>query len=787
VAAQVSSLLEELNREGRLFDLDKARRRLRLGYPTWLILDDLVKEEVVGVLSRASGLSVLGERLTGELLDADYAGAIGIRLLKARRWVPLVNGQFAIADPFATLPDESIAGSHNLCIAPAREIDAVLGAAFPVGEARTKDVRRLGRLLVDARQISEETLAFALDEQERSGGRLGEILLAHGAVDAQTLTNFLADKLSLPILQPGEKPEPLLSAYQARIWRAVALSSSSGEITSRRAEVPVAFSDPSPAALEAIQNQLNCLVQPKLTDEETLNRLLAEVYAEQDIEDVTSSLLRHRPHFSAYRNKLSQAQLLLGVVLTLTLLSSGIAVDILFPAVVAVAVATSLYISAIIFRLYASWIGWTHESTLRPSPEDLRNLKERELPVYTVLLPVYGEKPSTLRELFRALSNLSYPRHKLAGLLLVEADDHRTQEAIEVVGKPRWLKVVDVPPEVSNASPESWYLGETTEQVSRPGWLKTLLVPPGRPRTKPRAMIYGLLYARGKLLTVYDAEDQPDPYQLKKAVWAFKHLNDESIACLQAKLNYYNPRQNLLTRWFTLEYSAWFDMFLPGLHQAKAPIPLGGTSNHFRSDVLQEALSWDPYNVTEDADLGLRLARMGKRTVTLESTTYEEANSGLKNWIRQRSRWIKGYMQTFLVHTRHPVTLYKEIGFRSSLAFLATVGGLIFTVLASPIFWAILILWILTQPGWVPELFPGLIYYMALASLFLGNFFFVFLGLIGAVGRGYDDLTPHALMMPVYWFLMSVAGYLALYELISRPSYWQKTEHGLHLQGEEAT
>jgi cellulose synthase/poly-beta-1,6-N-acetylglucosamine synthase-like glycosyltransferase len=173
---------------------------------------------------------------------------------------------------------------------------------------------------------------------------------------------------------------------------------------------------------------------------------------------------------------------------------------------------------------------------------------------------------------------------------------------------------------------------------------------------------------------------------------------------------------------------------------------------------------------------------MGKRTMTLESTTYEEANSRLKNWIRQRSRWIKGYMQTFLVHTRHPLALYREIGLKGILYFLATVGGLIFTVLASPVFWAVLILWILAQPGWVPSLFPGPIYYMALASFFFGNFFFIFLGLIGAMGRGYDDLTPHALLVPFYWLLMSVAGYIALFELIVRPYYWQKTEHGLHLE-----
>jgi glycosyltransferase XagB len=197
--------------------------------------------------------------------------------------------------------------------------------------------------------------------------------------------------------------------------------------------------------------------------------------------------------------------------------------------------------------------------------------------------------------------------------------------------------------------------------------------------------------------------------------------------------------------------------------------------------VLKEALSWDPYNVTEDADLGLRFARMGKRTMTLESTTYEEANSNLKNWIRQRSRWIKGYMQTFLVHTRHPLVLYREIGLKNCLTFLATVGGLIFTVLLSPIFWVILLLWILAQPSWVPHLFPGPVYYMALISLFIGNFFFVFLCLVGAVGRGLDDLTPHALLIPFYWMLMSLAGYIALLELIVKPYYWQKTEHGLHL------
>jgi cellulose synthase/poly-beta-1,6-N-acetylglucosamine synthase-like glycosyltransferase len=219
----------------------------------------------------------------------------------------------------------------------------------------------------------------------------------------------------------------------------------------------------------------------------------------------------------------------------------------------------------------------------------------------------------------------------------------------------------------------------------------------------------------------------------------------------------------------------------------RAPIPLGGTSNHFKLHVLKQVMSWDPYNVTEDADLGLRFTRNGYRTQMLESTTLEEANSNFKNWIRQRSRWIKGYMQTFLVHTRDPIQLYRELGLINTMHFLATVGGLIYTVLISPLFWSLLVVWLLFQPGWIPELVPGPVYYLAMVSLVFGNFLFVFLALIGAVGRGQDDLSPYTLIFPVYWMMMSIAAYMGLYELIRKPHYWQKTEHGLHVKVTKAT
>jgi glycosyltransferase XagB len=568
-------------------------------------------------------------------------------------------------------------------------------------------------------------------------------------LEARNLTPALAANLGVPTLGAGDRPLPLLPTEVARKRRAVALTEME---TGKGRSLPVAFADPTPENTEAVRKLLRRPIRPKLADEDTISMFLTELYGEEDVKEVVAALARENPELSAEQNRLSLPQaVVLGIVVFLLII--GLIFIPLLTAVAAVGVGTLLYVLYAVFRMYATWLGWKAEEAFRPSLEDLDSLDERELPIYTILLPVYGEKLQTLRVLIEALSDLEYPKHKLDGLLLVEEDDDETQEAIREVGRPPWLKV--------------------------------LYVPAGGPRTKPKAMSYGLLYAKGGMLTIYDAEDKPEPYQLREAIWLFRKLDDPDVACLQAKLNYYNPRQNLLTRWFTLEYSAWFDMFLPGLHQMGGPIPLGGTSTHFKTDALMGTMNWDPYNVTEDADLGLRLFRAGKKTAILHSTTYEEANSQLGNWVRQRSRWIKGYMQTFFVHIRHPWTLYKEIGLKNCLIFVATIGGLIFTVFASPIFWFLTLLWIIAQPGFIESLFPGPVYYPALASLFIGNFFFVFLGLMGAVEKGTDDLAPHTLLFPVYWFLMSVAAYRALYEFIFHTHHWYKTEHGLHFEEKE--
>jgi cellulose synthase/poly-beta-1,6-N-acetylglucosamine synthase-like glycosyltransferase len=283
---------------------------------------------------------------------------------------------------------------------------------------------------------------------------------------------------------------------------------------------------------------------------------------------------------------------------------------------------------------------------------------------------------------------------------------------------------------------------------------------------------------------IYDAEDRPDPQQLKRAVLMFRSI-DESIVCIQARLNFFNQHTNWLTRWFSIEYSLLFDLLLPGLDSRRDPIPLGGTSNHLKTAALLEVGAWDPFNVTEDADLGIRLHQAGYRTTMMDSTTYEEANTQIGSWVRQRSRWIKGYLQTWLVYMRNPFRTLGGIGLKGFISFSLLIGGT-FIFLINPFFWFLTTLFALTQAGFIQELFPGWMYFLAAALLFIGNFVFVYLGLVAAVRRGDDNLAVYALFLPFYWTLMSVAAWKGFAQLITNPFYWEKTEHGVDVGGQTA-
>jgi cellulose synthase/poly-beta-1,6-N-acetylglucosamine synthase-like glycosyltransferase len=400
--------------------------------------------------------------------------------------------------------------------------------------------------------------------------------------------------------------------------------------------------------------------------------------------------------------------------------------------------------------------------TFRNTPEEhisddiVYALKEADWPLYTILCPLYHEA-QVVPQFVQAMLALDYPPDKLQILFLTEEDDAETRNAIRALSLPRHFQM--------------------------------LVVPDGKPRTKPRACNYGLMHAIGSYVVIYDAEDIPDPLQLKKAVLTFAG-HETDVVCVQAKLNFYNIRQNLLTRWFTAEYSAWFNLILPGFQLAKFSLPLGGTSNHFRAAALRALGAWDAYNVTEDCDLGLRLKRYHMNTVILDSTTLEEANPQLKNWLRQRSRWIKGYMQTYLVHMRNPFEDLKNGHFYNLFSFQVVIGIGIGVMFINPLMWIMLGIYIVFGPSVINfyhMLFPGPILYLSAFCLIFGNFFYVYLYLLACTKRKLYHLLPWTLFIPIYWLLMSTAAFYALFELLVKPHYWQKTVHGLHLKGKHAS
>lgn len=381
---------------------------------------------------------------------------------------------------------------------------------------------------------------------------------------------------------------------------------------------------------------------------------------------------------------------------------------------------------------------------------DAGNIGDDQLPLYSVLVPLYREG-TIVPMLVQRLLDLDYPADRLDILLLVEDDDTDTRDALDACELPAHVQVI--------------------------------IVPPGQPRTKPRALNVGLAYASGEFIVVYDAEDRPERDQLRKAVDAFRAL-PRRVVCLQARLNFYNRHQSLLTRLFAIDYAIWYDMLLPGLVAKRAVVPLGGTSNHFRVVALRRMGGWDPYNVTEDADLGVRIARVGLQIRMLDSITWEEAVARTRPWVRQRSRWIKGYIQTYLVHMRRPTRLAREIGPRAYLDFQLLLGGTSLMLLINPIMWTLTLSYFVAKGtplgATIAGLFPPALYYPALACL-LANYVFFYTQLYIVVRRGYDDLARYALLGPLYWLLMSVGAWVGLFSLIRHPHYWAKTEHGVSL------
>lgn len=599
---------------------------------------------------------------------------------------------------------------------------------------------RIGEMLIQAGVLTEAQLTDALQKQASWGSRLGDIVLAMGWVKPLQFYRVLADHFGLSFVNLIMNPvdDSLFSSRDYRNyaqhlylpWRR------SGNI------LWIATAEPGSQYLQerwADQPNVKLVVTSKFDIIWELQRVAGPEFSQQAVYELVNT----DPEHSASA-VLTGDQKRGSVLLILMLILSMILAPLQTVIVLNAAVNLVLFLG-FLFRTVLCWISCDEQAGMVISDRDVNGLQEANLPVYTVLVPMYKE-PAVLPILAHALRNMNYPRSKLDIKLVLEENDFETIAAAKALALDATFEIVRVPH--------------------------------SEPKTKPKACNYALRLARGKYLTIYDAEDKPEPNQLKKAVAAFRRLGDKT-ACVQARLNYFNASENWLTRMFALEYSLWFDMFLPALDRLQIPIPLGGTSNHFNIEKLREVGAWDPFNVTEDADLGLRFAALGYKVSVVNSVTYEEANSHVGNWIRQRSRWIKGYIQTWLVNMRHPLQLLRKVGGRGFCSLHLFVGGTIVSALAYPVMLASFLIWLLTRTNLLEQFFPPGVLLIGALNLTVGNSCLMYLSMLAVAKRRNYWLLPHAITVPLYWSLQSIAAYKGLVQLVVRPFYWEKTNHGI--------
>ncbi len=604
--------------------------------------------------------------------------------------------------------------------------------------------QKLGEIFLDLGYLTPAQLNHALAYQEQKGGRLGWILASLGYISRLELYAGLARHLSLPfetdtvyIRQKINRPLVMMLTHEEIVRHQVVPFSLEGDTLSVLTAEPY-----SQAAIALLRKRFGIkdISQIVVTDLDIM-KLSEELYRASILDTSINGLLHRNPDESASR-VFTRPQLIIPAVILV-----GLAVWLYFSAdtlMISLLYLIQLFFTVpILFKMmlviYGKTKGRKTGTVQAGLPYD-----EHDLPVYTILIAAYKEK-EVIGNLIKSIKKLDYPEDKLDIILLLEEKDDETLQAAK-----------------AEKPPANW---------------RFLVLPDSIPRTKPKALNYGLNFAKGEYLTIYDAEDLPEPDQLKKAVEAFRTHSDDYI-CFQAALNYFNKNENFLTKMFTLEYSSWFDCLLPGLFRAGLPIPLGGTSNHFDLAKLKQIGAWDPFNVTEDADLGIRASVRGYKVGVINSTTYEEANARLNNWIRQRSRWVKGYMQTFLVHSRHPLKALKTMGFKRLFSYALLIGGTPATFLISPIMWLLFAVSYFVDTTSFFDV-PASLLYLAGFNLIAGNIIVMAIAVTGVFPRKNYKLMPYAILCPVYWMLQSVAAYKGLRQLLVNPFYWEKTTHGI--------
>lgn len=636
-------------------------------------------------------------------------------------------------------PSEAVAPSAPIPFGPR----SVRDSDRPAPRHEGRDQRALGQLLLDDGAVDPGNLLKALVMHRRESARLGEILLAHGWVTEAALSRALSRQWRTSVIDlKALPPDSRLIDEAGADWclsHGIVPWRRTGGVTFVAASRPDLF-EAARARLEARLGPIRMLLCAETDGTEALLATRKTALIRQ-AETCVAPELSCRT-----RNELRMGAILLVgmVLLAVGLWVAPVAVLAAVSALTILTLAATTALKALAFR-----------ETLRgaesPPVATTAEMLAR-LPVISVMVPMFREEDIADRLVGR-LARLDYPRELTDILLVVEETDQVTRGALAGVRLPSWIRVVTVPD--------------------------------GPIRTKPRALNYALNFCRGSIIGVWDAEDRPESDQLHKIARHF-HFADDKVACVQGALDFYNPRTNWLARCFTLEYSAWFRGILPGLARLGLVVPLGGTTFFIRRDALDRAGRWDGWNVTEDADLGVRLARLGYVTEIVDTTTHEEANCRAMPWIKQRSRWLKGFAMTWGVHMRDPRRLWREIGPARTIGFHLQMFATVQQFLLAPILWSFWLLVLgLNHPvsglvgGWLG---------IAVIGLFIASEALNLIVAAWSVRRTHPGLMPWAPTLYLYFPLACLAAWKAAYEIVAKPFYWDKTTHGVfdHVADEAA-
>lgn len=572
--------------------------------------------------------------------------------------------------------------------------------------------------------LSPASLRDAALIAELTGVSADEALLKHGLIEEPVFYRALAAELGLPFLtaprlSPGARyPESILTGLAPLAHGGGFVMAPQGE---RLVRLLKDFRPPRPLAI---------------TTPTSLRRSVLQAQSRAIARRAALELPHAAPGLSSYGGA-SIPQIATAFFVTL-IASFSIVISPVATVALLTSLVSPLFLCIIVLRLAASIL----HIPLHP-PFSYERADDASLPIYTIIVALYREKRVASR-LVAALNQLDYPAAKLDIKLVLEADDRETMAVIE--------------------------------RIKLPGNIEIIVAPPGQPRTKPRALNVALPLARGRFTVVYDAEDVPDREQLRMAVSAFARMPAD-VACLQARLTIDNTDDSWLTRLFTIEYASLFDVLNPGLAEIGSPIPLGGTSNHFRTTLLRSVCGWDAWNVTEDADLGIRLSRLGYRVSDLPSSTIEEAPITARAWLRQRTRWMKGFMQTGISHSRNLGSGLSQFGFWRFYAGMALTAGAVLSALVYPFCTGLfVVLWLSERPHsqW------GDVWYAGSLTLFLSGLGSIFIPAFVALHRRkLWRLSPWIALLPFYYGLVSLAAWRGLWELGTAPFRWNKTPHGL--------